>query len=118
MTFLGDGAPDPDAGPPHAPQVLRRPDAVILLVSPTLAVARVGEAFTAAREANAEPKARALALKAQLRELSAGHRFSFVLVDLVQKNVVVMHESRSGSVRGGHSSSRASSPCSTARSSL
>ena len=49
VTFLGDGAPDPDAGPPHAPQVLRRPDAVILLVSPTLAVARVGEAFTAAR---------------------------------------------------------------------
>ena len=58
VTFLGDGAPDPDAAPARA-QVLRRPDAVILLVSPTLAVARVGEAFTAAREANAEPKARA-----------------------------------------------------------
>ena len=59
VAFLGEGAPDPDAGPPHAPQVLRRPDAVILLVSPTLAVARVGEAIgDAAREANAEPKAR------------------------------------------------------------
>ena len=102
MTFLGDGAPDPDAGPPHAPQVLRRPDAVILLVSPTLAVARVGEAFTAAREANAEPKARALALKAQLRELSAGHRFSFVLVDLVASRVFAASTALSSPLALGH----------------
>ena len=102
VTFLGDGAPDPDAGPPHAPQVLRRPDAVILLVSPTLAVARVGEAFTAAREANAEPKARALALKAQLRELSAGHRFSFVLVDLVASRVFAASTALSSPLALGH----------------
>ena len=102
MTFLGDGAPDPDAGPPHAPQVLRRPDAVILLVSPTLAVARVGEAFTAAREAHAEPKARALALKAQLRELSAGHRFSFVLVDLVASRVFAASTALSSPLALGH----------------
>ena len=56
VAFLGDGVPSPDAGPAHAPQVLERPDALVVLVSHTLTARDVGEAFTARARRTPSPR--------------------------------------------------------------
>ena len=102
VAFLGDGVPSPDAGPAHAPQVLERPDALVVLVSHTLTARDVGEAFTRACQAHAEPKARAIGLKMKLRELSVDAKFSFVLIDKVNGRVFAASTALSSPLALGH----------------
>ena len=104
VAFLGDGVPSPDAGPAHSPQVLERPDALVVLVSHTLSARDVGEAFTRACQAHAEPKARAIGLKMKLRELSVDAKFSFVLIDKVNGRVFAASTALSSPLALGHSS--------------
>ena len=102
VAFLGDGVPSPDAGPAHSPQVLERPDALVVLVSHTLTARDVGEAFTRACQAHAEPKARAIGLKMKLRELSVDAKFSFVLIDKVNGRVFAASTALSSPLALGH----------------
>lgn len=102
VAFLGDGTPSPDAGLSHAPQVLEREDALVVLVSHTLSARAVGEAFTDACRAHAEPKARAIGLKMKLRELSVDAKFSFVLIDKVNGRVFAASTALSSPLALGH----------------
>ena len=102
VAFLGDGTPSPDAGLSHAPQVLEREDALVVLVSHTLSAREVGEAFTDACRAHAEPKARAIGLKMKLRELSVDAKFSFVLIDKVNGRVFAASTALSSPLALGH----------------
>ena len=102
VVFLGDGTPSPDAGLSHAPQVLEREDALVVLVSHTLSAREVGEAFTDACRAHAEPKARAIGLKMKLRELSVDAKFSFVLIDKVNGRVFAASTALSSPLALGH----------------
>ena len=102
VAFLGDGTPTADAGPAHSPQVLERPGSVVVLVSPQLNAADIAEAFANVCEAHADPKARAVALKMKLRELSVDERFSFVLLDLATARVFCASTALSSPLALGH----------------
>lgn len=102
VAFLGDGTPVADQGPAHSPQILERPDAVVILVSPQLNAADVAEAFASVCEANSEPKQRAVGLKMKLRELSVEARFSFVLLDLATARVFCASTALSSPLALGH----------------
>lgn len=102
VAFLGDGTPVANSGPAHSPQVLERPDAVVILVSPQLDAADVAEAFVNVCEAHADPKSRAVGLKMKLRELSVEARFSFVLLDLTSARVFCASTALSSPLAMGH----------------
>lgn len=82
--------------------MLERPDALVVLVSHTLSARDVGEAFTRACQAHAEPKARAIGLKMKLRELSVDAKFSFVLIDKVNGRVFAASTALSSPLALGH----------------
>jgi hypothetical protein len=88
--------------------VLERPDALVVLVSHTLSARDVGEAFTRACQAHAEPKARAIGLKMKLRELSVDAKFSFVLIDKVNGRVFAASTALSSPLALGHATDGAS----------
>ena len=102
VAYLGEGTPSPDAKPAHAPQVLKNDECLVVLVSPDLAAKAVVEAFKAACYAQEEPRARAVALKHTLRDMSSNYRFSFVLVDLNTARVWAASTAMSSPVATGH----------------
>ena len=104
VAFLGDGTPFANSGPAHAPQVLERPEAVVVLVSPQLNAADVSDAFVNVCATHSDPKKRAVALKMKLRELSVDARFSFVLLDLSTARVFCASTSLSSPLALGHAS--------------
>lgn len=103
VAFLGEGTPLADAGAPvHSPQILARPECIVILVSPSLDAADVADAFVNVCEAHEDPKSRAVGLKMKLRELGVNARFSFVLLDLVNTRVFAASTALSSPLAVGH----------------
>ena len=100
IAYLGDGKASP--GLSYAPQILTTDQYLLALVSPDLSAGVIGESFTEACDRNEEPKARALALKYAMRELSKSNRFSFVLLDLKATRVFAASTANCSPIAAGH----------------
>lgn len=104
IAFLGAGTPSPDNCQPHAPQVLATDESLVVLVSPDLAACVVADAFKTCCEAHDDPRARAVALKLALRDMTANGstKFSFVLVDYATARVFAASTAASAPIAAGH----------------
>ena len=100
IAYLGDGKANP--GLSYAPQILTTEQYLLALVSPDLSAEVIGESFIEACVRNEEPKARALALKYAMRELSISNRFSFVLLDLKATRVFAASTANCSPLAAGH----------------
>lgn len=100
IAYLGDGKASP--GQSYAPQILATEQYLLALVSPDLSTEVIGEKFIEACVRNEAPRARAIALKYALRELSESNRFSFVLLDLKATRVFAASTAKCSPIAAGH----------------